>query len=60
MPPKERIKQRINEFEVFMNPEYWGQDCDSSAETFAGWAPEEEASTEALQPVRHALVARQD
>ena len=44
MPPKERIKRRINEFDVFMNPEYWGQDCDSSAETFAGWAPEEEAS----------------
>ena len=32
------------EFEVWVNPEFGGQDMDSFAEAFAGWAPEEEAS----------------
>ena len=33
-----------NEFDVFVNPDFAGQDLESFADAFAGWAPEEEAS----------------
>ena len=32
------------EFDVFVNPDFGGEDLESFADAFAGWAPEEEAS----------------
>jgi hypothetical protein len=48
------------EFDVFVNPDFGGEDLESFADAFAGWAPEEEASRRFNQSDCRELLAHID
>jgi hypothetical protein len=48
------------EFEVFVNPEFAEGDLSSFAETFAGWAPEEESTRQFKPADVRSLLARME
>ena len=48
------------EFDVFVNPDFGGEDLESFADAFAGWAPEEEASRRFSQSDCRELLAHID